>query len=224
MRVAGRPCGINSSVMIWHAPPVTASLHSSNTGHFNDSDSVSESEHKFRGSSIHTLYTTIRDHHDMILRAMYKFDHYLEFMFATSISTEDGDIYSLQENVLFLQDRYPGLFIDYEEAENISQSLVSEKSCDWSFTAAGVICFPLHPKPHHIQDKEWVKKYWDTSAPVDVLPSPQTLPQHTPTPPYHHRDPIVCDDVQDSSAGSGGSSSGSSVVGISHSLMEEEVD
>jgi hypothetical protein len=125
--------------MIWHAtPPVIG-------------EAVTD--------PLHSLYTTLLTHHDSILQAMYKFDHYLEYMFSHSSLDGDGDGLEDLRGVLFLQERFPGLFVDYSDTESMALEDGTIPSA-----AAGVVCFPLHPKPHHIRDKMWVRRHWDTSS------------------------------------------------------------
>ena len=97
---------------------------------------------------------------------MYKFDHYLEYMFAgyrLGSNTTETEGVSPLHGVVVLQEMFPGVCIDYSDAKSVA--------ADGSIPEpAGVICFPLHPKPHHIRDVDWVVRYWDTAP-----PSPPTL-------------------------------------------------
>eukprot|EP00602_Paraphysomonas_sp_CaronLab_P000109 CAMPEP_0185030618 /NCGR_PEP_ID=MMETSP1103-20130426/17591_1 /TAXON_ID=36769 /ORGANISM="Paraphysomonas bandaiensis, Strain Caron Lab Isolate" /LENGTH=303 /DNA_ID=CAMNT_0027565815 /DNA_START=481 /DNA_END=1389 /DNA_ORIENTATION=- len=121
----GRPCGINSSVMIWRAPPVNSAHMPLQPAPFP-----------------HNLFYFLKSHYAEVSRVMYKFDHYLELMLSDA---ETG----VMQDVAFVQDIYPGLAVDYSDAK----AMATEGGDIPQPT--GLVCFPLHPKPHHIRDVLW---------------------------------------------------------------------
>ena len=83
---------------------------------------------------------------------MYKFDHYLEIMLADHMGNFHG--------VNFLQDSFPQKIIDFQTAER----LFADGTADIGDNPASIVCFPLHPKPHHVNDLAWVREYWMPEA------------------------------------------------------------
>lgn len=84
---------------------------------------------------------------------MYKFDHFLEIMLA--------DMEGKFRGVMFLQDAFPGKIIDYQGAEEL---FGGEGGTEVGDNPASVVCFPLHPKPHHLLDHAWVRRYWTINS------------------------------------------------------------
>lgn len=85
---------------------------------------------------------------------MYKFDHFLEIMLADHFGKFPG--------VMILQDHFPNKIIDFQQAEKLfskheDYNNTSNATEDMS---ASIVCFPLYPKPHHVTELAWIKKYW----------------------------------------------------------------
>mmetsp|Transcript_11499 Transcript_11499/g.18774 ORF Transcript_11499/g.18774 Transcript_11499/m.18774 type:complete len:492 (-) Transcript_11499:171-1646(-) len=130
----GRSCGLNSSIMLWNATPLTSTSLSCNY--------------------LHYLYVYLRENFIEISKVMYKFDHFLEIMLADRKGIFNG--------VCLLQNKFPNKIVDFQTADAMFDGDVSgEGEIDGDYSAA-VVCFPLHPKPHDISDKVWVKRFWQT--------------------------------------------------------------
>lgn len=99
-------------------------------------------------NSLRQLYTQLLVYYNDITKVMYKFDHYLEFMLYPS------RLNNSQFSLIFLQDYFPNVIIDYYEAIELTQN-----SSNFPQTTS-IICFPLSPKPHEVSDLSWVKKWW----------------------------------------------------------------
>jgi hypothetical protein len=100
---------------------------------------------------IHHMYSTLRANYLEISKVMYKFDHFLEVMLADRGGQFEG--------ISFIQDKYPDKIIDFQKADEMFKHEQSEGDC-----SAAVVCFPLHPKPHHIVEKPWVQRHWNSEA------------------------------------------------------------
>lgn len=101
-------------------------------------------------NALSMIYTLLLTSYTEITREMYKFDHYLEFLLYPTTSTH--------HTILFLQDIFPTMFLDYQQA---TASLRDSENLSLP-AGASIICFPLFPKPHEVSDSvPWVKKWWD---------------------------------------------------------------
>ena len=103
---------------------------------------------------MHYLFTYLKDNYSEITRVMYKFDHFLEIM----LSDHSGHF----RGVMFLQDNFPSKIIDYQRAQTLFANLSDDDKNDNKddHVSASIVCFPLHPKPHHVVEQAWVQKYW----------------------------------------------------------------
>jgi hypothetical protein len=132
--VSGRPCGLNSSLMLWRAGA-------------------------FRG-----LTSFLLQHPDAVTACVHKFDHYLEMMLLAPNAAplhapvEAARVVYVQEA---LRRRHPGApptVVDYaslrrrapaagEESRDNKDAIVDVDAP----AGAAVVCFPLKPKPHEIE-------------------------------------------------------------------------
>jgi hypothetical protein len=139
LTVPGRPYGINSSVMIWNAS--------------RPSDGSSTNALSLISSQLLSSYADIT-------HEMYKFDHYLEYFLSGALRRDTphtDSVPSAPSPVLFLQDIFPDLFVDYHEAI----AMRAEEGTDSFPQSVSVICFPLSPKPHEVcETVPWVRKFW----------------------------------------------------------------
>lgn len=119
--------------MLWNATPAASSISSVNFMHY--------------------LYTYLKENYIEITRVMYKFDHFLELM----LTDHSGKF----RGVMFLQDNFPNKIIDFQKAEILFANFEDcDDDEDEDRMSASIVCFPLHPKPHHVIEKAWVHKYW----------------------------------------------------------------
>ena len=99
-------------------------------------------------NSLRQLYTQLLTYYHDITKVMYKFDHYLEFMLYPSSSSHSSF------PIIFLQDYFPNLIIDYYQAIELTQNSTNFPQ------STSIICFPLSPKPHEVSDLPWMKRWW----------------------------------------------------------------
>jgi hypothetical protein len=116
-------------------------------------------------NALSLIYTQLLSSHADITHEMYKFDYYLEYLLLSPPSLPDTDSLDSHPQVLFLQDVFPNLFVDYHQALALreeAEGVVGSNGKRFPDTVS-VICFPLSPKPHEVSESvSWVKEFWST--------------------------------------------------------------
>jgi hypothetical protein len=116
-------------------------------------------------NALSLIYSQLVSSYRDITREMYKFDHYLEYLLYPLAP-------SSTPSILFLQDLFPNMFIDYHQA----LTMINSDSLTFP-NPVSIICFPLSPKPHEIcETTPWMKQWWQEnlgreSTSVDVVRS-----------------------------------------------------
>lgn len=123
----GRPCGLNSSLMLWRAGA-------------------------FRG-----LSAFLRRHPAAVQSCVHKFDHFLEMMLpppsppppllAAGVVVERARVVYVQEAMRRRCPGAPAVVIDYAA---ITHRTLADGDVD-APAGAAVVCFPLKPKPHELE-------------------------------------------------------------------------
>lgn len=128
---AARPTGINSSMMLWY------------------SDS--------KGTCVYKgLYEFLARYYSSVAGVVYKFDHYLEMMLLhNDRHCKRLDSAQVAPLCFYFQDIHPDCIVDY--------STYSERLRDSGATngpTPSIVCFPLEPKPHQLQECSWIARHW----------------------------------------------------------------
>lgn len=114
------------------------------------SDGINSSLMIWRRGSWSCIYHFLLINYRSILNCTYKFDHFLE-MILLNYENEDGDVTESFENVDYLN-KFDNKIVDYRDIVQYCSNIDK-------IATHHIICFPLKPKPHEI-DNEFINKYW----------------------------------------------------------------
>lgn len=146
----GRPCGINSSLMMW------------------------------KRGYLNPLFTFLIDHYDKVTSCTYKFDHYLEMALLNDedgdrqVDEEDYEGGGRKfPKVCYLQECEPGRgkIVDFLSLASASSADPLKSSMFSKFehviepaSSISIVTFPLFPKPHHVQmHVPWIDRMWQAN-------------------------------------------------------------
>jgi hypothetical protein len=143
-----------------------------------------------QSTKIEFIFDYLYQHYDQINSVMYKFDYYLEQIFADQITgrlsyctcyipnsdrgeneattnrSQDTTFENIPFDIIILQNIFPLKIIDYHFAKSIidrNPSDTIESRVSNLQSQSSIICFPLHPKPLDLVDELWIFNLWSTN-------------------------------------------------------------
>ena len=95
------------------------------------------------------IYSFLESNYHAVTRCIYKFDHFLEMMLLFNDEGHGGFQFVQQTPQI----------VDYAHLAALDQGSRDELVKPGGIVS--IVCFPLHPKPHHVVDNhEWIRRNW----------------------------------------------------------------
>lgn len=95
------------------------------------------------------IYSFLKSHYRAVTRCIYKFDHFLEMMLLFSDEGHEGFQFVPQTPQI----------VDFAHLAALDKG--SRDDLVKPGGVVSIVCFPLHPKPHHeVDNHEWIRRNW----------------------------------------------------------------